>query len=84
MLQILPCGNPGSLEHTIASLAKNGIDTISGRFFFEEPGHLRRLNTRQMDSIAFRYMFRQSKVYYGYHFWETIVGASASRNSFLK
>lgn len=43
MLHVLPCGNPGSLEHKIASLARNGIDKKNGRFFFEESGHLRRL-----------------------------------------
>lgn len=45
MLHILPCGNSGSLEHKISLLVNNGIDKTNGKYFFEEPGHLRRLNT---------------------------------------
>lgn len=74
MLHILPCGNPGSLEHKIALLARNGIDKGNGRFFFEEPGHLRRLDTEQMNLIANRYRFHLCKAYYGYHYWEAIEG----------
>jgi SAM-dependent methyltransferase len=47
-LHILPCGNEGSYEHSICLLKKNGIEKDKdNRFFFEEPGHLRRLNTME-------------------------------------
>lgn len=82
MLNILPCGNPGSLEHRIASLAKNGIDQRSGRFFFEDTGHLRRFDTEQMNLVANTYGFHLRKAYYGYHYWETIDGTVTSNPKF--
>jgi SAM-dependent methyltransferase len=72
MLHILPCGNPGSLEHRISSLVRNGIDKKNGRYFFEEPGHLRRLNTEQMNLLAQEYGFNLCKAYYSCHYWQAI------------
>lgn len=52
ILSIFPCGNPGSLEHKICTLHKNGIDPSRGnRFFFEDEGHLRRLTTVDLNSL---------------------------------
>jgi ubiquinone/menaquinone biosynthesis C-methylase UbiE len=42
---IFPCGNPGSLEERIVRRHPGGIDPVSGRFFHEDPSHLRRLTT---------------------------------------
>ena len=51
MLHILPCGNPGSFEHSICLLRPDGINfQMEGRFFFEDEGHVRRLNTEQIES----------------------------------
>ena len=72
MLHVLPCGNPGSLEYEIASLVRNGIDRRNGRFFFEEAGHLRRLNTAQMNSLAKKYAFHLNRAYYACHYWESM------------
>jgi len=48
-LHILPCGNPGSYEYDICLLNKNGIEkNKDNRFFFEEPGHLRRLTSSEL------------------------------------
>lgn len=48
-LHILPCGNPGSLEHRVCLLRTDGIDAArERRFFFEEEGHLRRLDTARL------------------------------------
>jgi SAM-dependent methyltransferase len=78
MLHILPCGNSGSLEHRISLLVKNGIDKRTGRCFFEEPGHLRRLNTEQMNLLAGKYGFHLSRAYYSYHYWAAIDGITSS------
>lgn len=52
ILHILPCGNPGSYEYRICQLIRDGIDANRGnRFFFEEPGHLRRLDAQQLDKM---------------------------------
>jgi len=72
VVHILPCGNSGSLEHKISLLVKNGIDKTNGRYFFEELGHLRRLNTEQMNLLVGKYGFHLSKAYYSYHYWAAI------------
>ncbi|MBF0546905.1 MAG: class I SAM-dependent methyltransferase [Candidatus Riflebacteria bacterium] len=49
ILHVLPCGNEGSFERNLCSLRKGGIDqNLENRFFFEDEGHLRRLNTEQL------------------------------------
>jgi SAM-dependent methyltransferase len=51
-LHILPCGNPGSYEFDITLLHKEGIEKNKGnRFFYEEPGHLRRLTTKEFNLL---------------------------------
>jgi SAM-dependent methyltransferase len=46
MFHILPCGDPGSFEHSVCLATKDGIRTHGEPlFFFEEEGHLRRLDT---------------------------------------
>ena len=53
MLHVLPCGNPGSLGHTVSSLREDGIDAQCGnRFFFEDEGHIRRLTTQELSDIC--------------------------------
>ena len=52
MVHIMPCGDPGSLEHTVCTLRRNGIlQELGFRFFFEEYGHLRRLTTNQLVNL---------------------------------
>lgn len=48
-LHILPCGNRGSFEHTVAQLTQDGIQPQRGnRYFFEDEGHLRRLTSDEL------------------------------------
>jgi hypothetical protein len=83
MLHILPCGNPGSFEHRISMLVKDGINERSGRFFYEEPGHLRRLDTKQMNLLARKYGFNLSNAYYSYHYWTAIQGITSGTLEFV-
>lgn len=83
MLHILPCGNSGSLEHKISLLVNNGIDKTNGKYFFEEPGHLRRLNTEQMNLLVRKYGFHLSKAYYSYHYWAAIDGITRAAPKFV-
>ena len=65
MLHILPCGNEGSFEHRICRLRNDGINGEMGnRFFFEDTGHVRRLTTAELDSVASQYGFRLAVEYY--------------------
>lgn len=80
MLHFLPCGNKGSFEHKLSSRVAGGIDdSKGGRFFYEDPGHLRRLTTRQLEAnlselgfelIAERYMNH----FYGALEWMLVSG----------
>lgn len=78
MMHILPCGNPGSFEHRMSMLVKDGINERSGRFFFEDPSHLRRLDTKQMNLLASKYGFNLSNAYYSYHYWTAIQGITSA------
>lgn len=72
-LHILPCGNEGSFEHAICLLKKDGINKEMGdRFFFEDIGHLRRLNTGQMNLLVAKYGFKLTKEYYANQYYGTI------------
>jgi SAM-dependent methyltransferase len=58
MLHVLPCGNPGSFEHRLCLLKRNGIDPAAEhRFCFEDTGHLRRLTTEGLRALAAGYGF---------------------------
>lgn len=48
---ILPCGNPGSLEERVVRMGADGVDPDSGRFFYEDPGHLRRLTSDRLSGL---------------------------------
>ena len=70
MLHILPCGNEGSFEHQLASLVKNDANSEKENcYFFEEPGHLRRLNTEKFTSIAAKYNFKLVIDYYANQYY---------------
>ncbi|HOA72204.1 MAG TPA: methyltransferase domain-containing protein [Phycisphaerae bacterium] len=73
MLHVLPCGNPGSFEHRLCSLRADGIDAqAGGRFFYEDPAHLRRLQTGDMVRWAGRFGYRVARAYYGHHQVEAV------------
>jgi SAM-dependent methyltransferase len=64
-LHILPCGNTGSFEYEITSLKKNGIEKEKGnRFFYEEPGHLRRLTTDEFTKFENKLGFTLQDEFY--------------------
>jgi len=63
MLHILPCADPGSLEHTICSLRRDGfVGEYEKRFVLDEEGHLRRLTTEGLASLWSNY--RVGRAYY--------------------
>jgi SAM-dependent methyltransferase len=73
MLHALPCGNLGSLSHTLSSLRRGGIDPeIGNRFFFEDEGHVRRLTTAELVALFKEDGFDLVKSYYSGHWWYTV------------
>lgn len=80
LLHILPCGNEGSFEHRICMLRKDGVNPkLENRFFFEDEGHLRRINSEQLSKLyienggALKTAF-YSNQYYGAINWITQSG----------
>ena len=83
MLHILPCGNSGSLESRLGMLVKDGIDKQSGCLFYEDPGHMRKLDTRQMNVLAAKHGFTLSKASYSHHYWAAIKGITDGAPQFI-
>jgi SAM-dependent methyltransferase len=85
MFHILPCGNPGSLEHRLATLRRDGINAdLENRFFYEDEGHVRRLTTDQLADPLNALGFHLVMEYYsGQHYraieWITDYGAEFVR-----
>jgi SAM-dependent methyltransferase len=73
VLHILPCGNAGSLEHSICLLRKDGIDSqMESRFFFEDEGHVRRLTTDQLSTLYRARGYDLVQEYYNAHYYGTV------------
>jgi trans-aconitate methyltransferase len=84
-LHIFPCGNPGSLEFEISSLHKEGIESKKGnRFFFEEPGHLRRLTSQQFIQLLNQRGFRIGKQFFANQYYGAINWITKSSPRFVK
>lgn len=84
-LHILPCGNPGSYEHNICLLKKNGIEKEkANRFFFEEPGHLRRLTTAEFCAYEEKINFTLQKEFYSNQHFGAIDWITKSSPRFVK
>lgn len=73
IFHIAPCGNDGSFERKLCSLRKNGIDKDKeNRFFFEDPGHVRRLTTTQLESMMEKFEFSLIEEYYSNQYYGAI------------
>jgi len=75
VIHVMPCGNAGSFEFNLCQLHTDGVQRDAGnRFFFEEPGHLRRLSSDELIEqyrsrgfgIVAEYYLNQ---YYGALYW---------------
>jgi SAM-dependent methyltransferase len=69
---IFPCGNPGSLEERIVRLGDGGVDGESGRFFFEDPGHLRRMTSDAATALFQREGLRLVRAWFANHLWGAV------------
>lgn len=84
-LHILPCGNEGSFEYNVCLLKKNGIETQKGnRFFFEEPGHLRRLKSIDLIHEMNKIGFQLKKEFYANQYYGAINWITKSSPRFVK
>ncbi|MEX2631225.1 MAG: class I SAM-dependent methyltransferase [Tistlia sp.] len=69
MVHILPCGNPGSLEQRLVARIEGGIEGEGRRFFFEDPGHLRRLTSDDLARPLGRHGFALRRAWYANQSW---------------
>lgn len=84
MLHILPCGNKDSFEYGVCRLKRRGIDNgAENRYFFEEEGHLRRLNTEEMNLFAEKYKLSLNKGYYANQYYGAIDWISRMDTAFV-
>ncbi len=84
-LHILPCGNKGSYEYEISVLNKNGIDPQKeNRFFYEEPGHLRRLTSDEFAAYEKKAGFDLKKEFYSNQEYGAINWITKSSPRFVK
>ena len=79
MFDILPCGNAGSFEHGVCLLRTDGIRSEPERlFFFEEEGHLRRLDTDSLVALWKDDGYSLARAWYARH----RIGAINGQTSF--
>jgi SAM-dependent methyltransferase len=73
MLHFLPCGNKGSYEYNICRLRRDGINTdIENRYFFEDEGHVRRLDTDGFCRLCETKDFELCQEYYSNQYFGAI------------
>jgi len=78
MLHSMPCNHPGSLEYKLSSWRKDGIDPVSGKFFFEDTAHLRRQSADQAEALFAPFDFRIAKKYFSNQYWGAVKWISES------
>lgn len=85
MLHLLPCGNPGSLEHRICTWYRKGIDSNrAGRFFYEDQGHLRRLKPDDLTLLFTPFGYILNQALFTNQFWGAINWISDSPTVFIR
>lgn len=72
MLHSLPCNHPGSLEYKLAHWTRNGFDPVSGKFFFEDKAHIRRLSTDQAEALFAKFSFLLRRKYFSNQYWGAV------------
>lgn len=72
MLHSLPCNHEGSLEYRFSQWTKDGFDPVTGKFFYEDSAHMRRLNVKQSEALFSKFSFKLSKGYYSNQYWGAV------------
>ena len=69
MLHSLPNNHDGNFEWRLVQMRKNGVDPSTGKFFYEDPAHMRRLNVQQVEALFSGYHFKLRKGYFSNQYW---------------
>lgn len=81
-IHILPCGNSGSFEHYVSQLTKNGFER-NGRFFFEEEGHLRRLESEDLEHLLDKHGFLKEDAWFANHYYGALSWITELSSDFI-
>lgn len=85
MLHLLPCGDPGSYEHKLCLLRKDGIQRqLGNRFFFEDEGHMHRLTTREMTDLLTPFGYELRRAWFGNQHDAAIEWITAAGQDFVR
>ncbi len=84
MFHVFPCGNEGSFEYNLSTLHRNGINPdIENRFFYEDPEHLRRATTDQMEKLLAKKGFKLVAEYYKNQYYGALSWISNNTPDFI-
>lgn len=83
MLHSLPCNHEGSLEYKLSNWRKDGFDPVTGKFFFEDSAHIRRLNVDQAEALFAPFSFLLQEKYFSNQFWGAIKWIAESSFRFV-
>lgn len=84
LMLIFPCGNENSFEYKVCKMRIDGINKkMENRFFFEDEGHIRRLNTEQTNELLSEYDFILEKDLYSNQYFGSIKWISQSSPGFI-
>jgi SAM-dependent methyltransferase len=85
VLHVLPCGNPGSFEYDICKSRADGINPDMGnRFFFEDPGHVRRMQSDELAAEMANYGYMLSNAYFCNHYYGALNWISRSHPKLIR
>lgn len=84
MLHVMPCGNPNSLEHNLASALPGGLNKeLGNRFYFEDTGHMRRFTSAQLDEVLEGENYSPLKAWFANHEFGSLEWMSDYPESFI-
>jgi trans-aconitate methyltransferase len=84
---ILPCGNEGSFEERLVRQIEDGREVSvdrSGRFFYEDPSHLRRLRTNELVRLFAENDVLLCSAFYANQFWGTLAWITRMGSGFVR
>lgn len=82
-LHSIPCNHEGSLEYRVARRMKEGTDPETGKFFFEDTAHLRRISADDLASYFIHDGFSVWKDYYSNQYYGALKWIAESELLFV-
>jgi len=85
MIHILPSRCENTFEHWVAKSANDGIDAdLGNRYYYEHPGHLRRLSAEEFGTYCIDYGFIMKKKVFSNKIFGTLNWISRTNLTFIR